>query len=323
MKTNWYSALTMVVATVLGTHAVQSHAQAYPNRPIKIVVPYAAGGSTDQIARTIQQPLSEALGQPVVIENKAGAGGTIGVDHVVRSPADGYTLVFGNTGPNAVVSLMRKLTYDIQVDLQPISTVAITPMILAVPTSSPANNVKEFLALAKANPGKFNFGSVGPGSLSHLTGEYFNELAGVQIQHIPYKGGAPMLTAFLSGDLQAAFVTGLDGGAMLATGRVKYLAVATPQPTPVVPGLPVITTDVPGFQSNAWFGLLAPKGTPDDVVAKINAAVVAAVKKPEIRKHFTDRNVEPRSSTPAELSNIIRGEITQWAPIIKKHKIEM
>ena len=298
-------------------------AQTYPARPIKVVVPYAAGGSTDQMARVIQQPLSEILGQPVIIENRAGAGGVIGTYSVVRAEPDGYTLVFGNTGPNAVGALMRKLPYDVLNDLKPISTVAITPMMLAVPSNSPANNVKEFLALARTNPGKFNYGSVGPGSLSHLTGEFFNELAGVQLQHIPYKGGAPMLTAFLGGELQAAFVTGLDGSAMLATGRVKYLAVGTAQPTSVVEGLPTVAKDVPGFQTSAWFGLLAPKGTPDAIVARLNAAVAQALGRPDVRQFFVSRHVEPKGSTPQELTQIIRAELEQWRPIVVKHKIEL
>lgn len=312
----------LLAVGVLGLTA-SALAQTYPARPIKVVVPYAAGGSTDQMARVIQQPLSEILGQPVIIENRAGAGGAIGTEAVVRAEPDGYTLVFGNTGPNAVGSLMRKLPYDVLNDLKPISTVAITPMMLAVPSKSPANNVKEFLALARANPGKFNYGSVGPGSLSHLTGEYFNELAGVQLQHIPYKGGAPMLTAFLGGEIQAAFVTGLDGGAMLATGRVKYLAVGTAQPTSVVEGLPTVAKDVPGFQTSAWFGLLAPKGTPDAIVARLNAAVAQAISRPDVRQFFVSRHVEPKGSTPQELMQIIRAELEQWRPIVVKHKIEL
>lgn len=298
-------------------------AQVYPSRPIRIVVPYAAGGSTDQLARSIQQPLSEILGQPVIIDNKPGAGGTIGADVVAKAAPDGYTLVFGNTGPNAVVSLMRKVPYDLIKDFRSISTVAFTPMILAVPIDSPARTVKEFLAFARQQGTMLNFGSVGNGSLSHLTGEYFNEMAGLQMQHIPYNGGAPMLTAFVGGQLQAAFVTGLDGATMLASGKVRYLAVATLSRTDVVPGLPTLHEDVPGFKSSAWFGLLAPKGTPDDIVNRLNAAVVAAVARPEIRKLFTDRKIEARSTTPQEMANVIKDEMKQWAPVVRKANIQM
>ena len=303
--------------------AAPALAQGFPNQPIRIIVPYAAGGSTDQLARAIQQPMSEILGQPIIIENKAGAGGTIGVDFVAKAPPDGYTLVFGNTGPNAVVQLMRKVPYDPLKDLRGVSTVALTPMMLAVPNESPAKNIKEFIAYAKKEGTALNFGSVGNGSLSHLTGEHFNEMAGLRMQHIPYQGGAPMATAFLGGQLHAAFVTGLDGATREATGKVKYLGVATPARTDVVSGMPAISEDLPGFVSVAWFGVLAPKGVPDDVVAKLSSAVAAAVARPAVKKLFTDRKVEAKSSTGAELEKIIRDEVAQWGPVISKAKIQM
>jgi tripartite-type tricarboxylate transporter receptor subunit TctC len=294
---------------------------AYPSRPIHIVVPYAAGGSTDQLARAIQKPMQEFLGQPVIVENRAGAGGTIGTDLVAKSTPDGYTLDFGNTGPNAVVPLMRKIPYDVIKDLRPISTVALTPMILAVPADSPAKNLKEFLVLAKQRD--WNFGSVGNGSLSHLTGEYFNHLAGLRLTHVPYSGGAPMMTAFGGGQIQAAFVTGIDGAAMVRAGRVKYLAVATAKTTPVAPGLPAIAEEIPGFSSVAWFGLLAPRRVPDAVVTKIQAAVQYAVARNEVQKMFAERQLEARSSTPAELEKLIQDETTQWEAVVRRSNIRM
>ncbi len=298
-------------------------AQGYPNKPVRVIVPYAAGGSTDQLARAIQQSMSDTLGQPVIVENKPGAGGTIGVDYVAKSAPDGYTLVFGNTGPNAVVALMRKVPYDQAKDLRAISTVAITPMILAVPADSPAKTMKEFLAYAKQNGATLNIGSVGNGSLSHLTAEYFNDTAGLRLQHIPYNGGAPMMTAFAGGQLHAAFVTGLDGATLVHSGKVRYLAVGTPRPTDTVPGLPAIAADVSGFRSSAWFGVLAPKATPDDVVARLHKAIETAVARPEVRKMFADRNVEARSSTPEELDKLIRDETAQWGPVVRKANIQM
>lgn len=298
-------------------------AQEYPNRPIKVIVPYAAGGTTDQVARAIQVSLSEMLGQPIVIENKPGAGGTIGSDLVAKAPADGYTLLFGNTGPNVVVSLMRKTPYDIIKDFQPISTVIVSPMILAVPTDSPAKTFKEFLALAKQDGSSMNYGSVGNGSLSHLTGEYFNAAAGVKLQHIPYNGGAPMLAGFVGGQLQSAFVTGLDGASMLATGKVKYLAVATEKQSDIFPNLTAIGEVIPGFKSSAWFGVLAPKGIPKDVLDKLNKAIVKVVAKPEIQTLFKSKNVDPRSTTPDGMAKMIQEELRQWAPLVQKAKIEM
>ena len=207
MKPPRRNALRTVAATVLSTLAFGAAAQdAYPSRPIRIVVPYPAGGTTDQLARAIQKPMQDFLKQPVIVENKAGAGGTIGTDQVVKSAPDGYTIVFGNSGPNAIVPLMRKIPYDPLKDLRPISTVAIIPHILAVPADTPAKTLKEFVALAKQQD--WNFGSVGNGSQSHLAGEHFNAMAGLKLTHIPYAGGPPMMTAFGGGQLQAAFVTG-------------------------------------------------------------------------------------------------------------------
>jgi len=314
--------LASSLALALGL-ALPSFADTYPSRPIRMIVPYAAGGSTDQLARAIQQPMSEALGQPVIVENKPGAGGTIGVDYVAKAPADGYTLVFGNTGPNAIVSLMRKVPYSELGDLTPVSMVVNAPMILAVPADSPFTDLKGFLAYAKKQGKAINFGSVGNGSLSHLTGEYFNQSAGLGMQHVPYNGGAPMMVAFMGGEIQASFVTGLDGAALESGGKVRYVAVSTLKPNVTVPDLPTIAEHVPGFHSEAWFGVLAPKNLPADVLAKLNAAVVKAVNRPEVRKLFADRKVEARSSTPKELETVIRNEMTQWSPVVRKANIQM
>ncbi len=295
----------------------------FPSKPIRIVVPYAAGGSTDQLARAIQQPMADLLKQPVIIDNKPGAGGSIGTDHVAKAPADGYTLVFGNSGPNAVLPLLKKTPYDSLKDLRPISTVAITPMILAIEAKHPATNLKEFLASARKSGKSWNFGSVGNGSLSHLTGEYFNGLAGLEMLHVPYNGGAPMMTAFGGGQLQAAFVTGLDGQAMVQAGRVRYLAVGTAQRTPTVPGLPAIAEEVPGFRSVAWFGVLAPRGLPDAIAAKLHEAIVHAVAQPAVRKMFADRNIEARSSTPEEMEKLIRDEMAQWGAVAQRANISL
>ena len=248
----------LLAAAIVAPHAF-AQGDGYPNKPIRMIVPYAAGGSTDQLARAIQQSMSETLGQTVIVENKPGAGGTIGTDYVAKAAPDGYTLVFGNTGPNAVVSLMRKVPYDELKDLRPISTVAITPMILAVPADSPAKTLKDFLAYAKKNGNALNVGSVGNGSLSHLTAEYFNEAAGLRMQHIPYNGGAPMMTAFAGGQLQAAFVTGLDGATLVKEIR-KLETSAMTTGNPVVWGSDaavwfVMVKDAKGrFASNPLWG---------------------------------------------------------------------
>lgn len=245
------------------------------------------------------------------------------MDAVVRAEPDGHTLVFGNTGPNGIVSLMRKVPYDLQKDLRPISNVVIAPMILAVRSDLPVKTVKEFVDYAKQQGDKLNYGSVGTGSLSHLTGEYFNNLAGTRLMHSPYNGGAPMMTAFLSGDIHAAFVTGLDGATLLQTGKVRYLAVATPQPSEAVPGLPTIAAAVPGFKSSAWFGVLAPKGLPDAIANKLTATINDIVKRPDIRQKFIDRKVEPSAGSAEDLARLIRDEMQQWEPVVKKANIVM
>lgn len=295
----------------------------YPSRPIRIIVPYPAGGTTDQLARAIQQPLQELLGQVVLIENKAGAGGSLGTDMVAKAAPDGYTLVFGNSGPSATGSLLRKLPYDVIKDFRPLSTVVMVPLILAVAADSPHKTVKDFVTRARTQGSSLNYGSTGIGSSSHLAGEFFNERAGTRLQHIPYAGGAPLLTGFAGGQVHMAFVTGLDGAAMVQAGRIRYLAVSSPQRSEVLPGLPAVAEDVPGFSSLVWFGLLAPRGTPDDVVNKLNAAIVKAVARPEVRKLFIDRNVEPRTSTAAEFERLIQAELEQWGPVIKKADIKL
>lgn len=323
MRNTRRSCLAVVVASLGLLQAQATWAQdGWPAKPIRVIVPYPAGGTTDQLARAIQQPLTDMLGQPVVIENKPGAGGTLGTDVAAKAAPDGYTLVFGNSGPNAIAPLVRKLPYDSLKDLRPLSTVAIVPMILTVPADSPHKTVKDFIAHARAQGKAINYGSVGNGSLSHLTGELFNEMAGLKMQHIPYNGGAPMVTAFASGQLHAAFVTGLDGASMVQAGRIRYLAAGTPKRTDVLPGLPAVAEDLPGFRSQAWFGLLAPRGVPDDISNKIHAAILKAVARPEVRKLFSDRNVEARSSTPQELDKLIRDEMAQWGPVVTRSDVK-
>lgn len=317
------AALGFVTCLWGATVWAQGGTDAYPSKPIRVVVPYPAGGTTDQLARSIAQPLQEILGQPIVVENKPGAGGTIGADFVAKQPADGYTLLFGNSGPSATVSLMRKLPYDIHKDFRPLSAVVSVPLILAVAADSPHKNLKDFLAWARAAGDKVNYGSTGVGGSSHLANEYFNELAGTKFQHIPYAGGAPLVTAFAGGQVQMAFVTGLDGAAMVSAGRIRYLGVAAPKRTDVAPNLPAIAEEVPGFSAVVWFGLLAPRSVPDAIAEKLSAAIAKTVQRPEIRKNYLDRHVEPRGSSAQELARIIDAELDQWGPVIKKSNITM
>ena len=307
----------------LATLPVGALANTWPERPIRLIVPFTAGGSTDQLARAIQQPMSELLGQPVIVENKPGAGGAIGAELVSRAATDGYTLLFGNSGPSAVASLLRKLPYDVQKDFRPISTVALVPLALVASSKLPVKDFKEFLTYAKKPGATLSFGSVGTGSMAHLTGEYLNEAARIAVQHIPYSGGGNLGMAVLSGEVETGWVNPLDGTSMVASGKARYLAVATPKRLAWLPNVPAVAEYLPGFDSTAWCGVLAPKGTPDDIVNRLNSAIVAALARPDVRKIIEAKMAEPRSSTPKELEATIQREIEQWAPVIRKNNIKL
>ncbi len=308
------AALGMLAMTIAGV----AFAQGYPNRPIRIVVPYPAGGATDQMARIIQQPLSEILGQPVIIDNKAGAGGVIGTDAVAKAMPDGYTLTFGNSGPNSMGPAIKRGPYDPVRDFAPISLVGSVPLFLAVHPSLPVNNVRELLDLVKANPGKYNFGSVGIASASHLIGEYFNFVTGLKMLHVPYKGGAPAMLGFIGGEVQVMFMTGLDGLPHARAGKLKVLAIATDKPTELAPGVPVVADSVPGFNGTVWFGLLAPAGTPPDVVNKLHDAIARSVARPNVKKSFGDLSTDAVSNTPEQFARIIAAELAQWTRVVKE-----
>ncbi len=293
----------------------------WPERPIRIIVPYPAGGATDQIARALAPGLTEILKQPVIIENRAGASGAIGMQATLSAPADGYTLYFGNNGPNAILPSLRKLGFDPLTELKPIALTAIVPLILTVAADFPARNLGEFLLLLKADNGRLNYGSVGNGSLSHLAGEYFRSLTDNKSVHIAYKGGAPLMTAFGSGEVHFAFATGIDANAMMKAGKVRYLAVATEKSTPIVPGLPAVAEQVPGYSSVAWFGVLAASAVPDSIIKVLNEAINQVVARAEIRELFAQRNIEARGGSPAQFERLIRQEVTLWADVIKRSNI--
>jgi tripartite-type tricarboxylate transporter receptor subunit TctC len=293
----------------------------WPERPIRIIVPYPAGGATDQIARALVPGLTEILKQPVIVDNRAGASGAIGMQATLSAPADGYTLYFGNNGPNAILPSLRKLGFDPLTELKPISLTAIVPLILTIAADFPAQNLGEFLARLRADTGKLNYGSVGNGSLSHLAGEYFRNLTDNKSVHIAYKGGAPLMTALGSGEVHYAFATGIDADALMKAGKVRYLAVATDQSTAIVPGLPAVAEQVPGFSSVAWFGLLAASAVPDGVIKILNDAINQVVSRAEIRSLFAQRNIEARGGTPTEFDRLIRNEVRLWADVIKRSNI--
>jgi tripartite-type tricarboxylate transporter receptor subunit TctC len=294
-------------------------AQDYPSKPIRLVVPFTPGGSTDILARVIGMKLTEAWGRQVVIDNRPGAGGNIGVDLVAKSPADGYTLVMGHIGTFGVnPTLYSKLPYDAIKDFQPITLVALVPNMLSVNPALPVHSVKELVALARAKPGTINFGSGGNGSAAHLAGEYFKLMTKTEITHIPYRGTSPAVTDLIAGQIQM-IITGVPPTLnFVKTGKLRALAVATSKRLPLLPDLPTISeAGVPGYEATQWYGVLAPAGTPKPIVAKLNAEMAKAIKGPDVREKLAADAAEPVGNSPEEFGAFIKKEIARWAPVIK------
>ena len=294
--------------------------QDYPARPIHIVAPFEAGGATDIMARIMAQKLTESLGQPVIIDNRPGAGGGIGAAAVAKSPADGYTILFGNLAPNAInPSVYTKLQYDAEKDFAPISVVARVPLVLVTPSSSPAGSVRELIALAKSAPGNLNFGSPGVGSVAHVVGEMFNTMAGTRLVHVPYKGGAPAVQATLSAEVAMMFATGISSIPHIKSGKLRALGITSAERSPVAPDIPTIAeSGLPGFEVDVWFGLLAPAATPRAIVERLAHEVRRALDAPDVRAKFAELSAVPSPTTPDQFAAIIRADIAKWAKVVKE-----
>ncbi len=308
-----------VGCAVLLVAATGVAAQAWPAKPIRLVAPFPPGSSIDIIARLIAQPMGDALGQPVVVENKVGAGGNIGVDSVVKSPKDGYTIGIGARGPLAINGyLVDNLSYDPVKDVAPIALFGSSAIVLWVSAESPAKTMQEFVALAKAQPGKFNYASDGIGSTNHLGGEALRSVAKVDLVHVPYKGTQEALVALLAGDVQI-FPAGLPPllGQWKA-GKIRPLAVAMTVRIPQMPDVPTVTeVGLVGAEMYAWFAMFAPAGTPPDVITKIRDALGVALAKPEVKDRLISLGITPQLSTPAELAKLVQDEQARWGPVIK------
>src|SRR6185295_16107325 len=306
IKTHWAVAL-FAAGLVLSTTAF---AQEYPGKSIRIVVPFPPGGFSDVFARIIGAKMHEDWGQSVVVDNRPGAGGNIGADLVAKSPPDGYTIVMGALSTHAVnPSLYGKMPYDAVKDFAPISLVAITPNVLVVNTSLPVSSAKEFVAYAKANSGKLAFGSGSNGSAGHLAGELFKVDTGTDIVHVPYKGGAPATQALLAGDTQFMFDNLANAMPQVKAGKLKALAVTTAERSKLAPELPTMAeAGLAGFDISTWFGLLAPAGTPKDVIAKWNAEVTKILNSPDMRERLTAQGAEPSPTTPEQFAAFIQSE---------------
>jgi tripartite-type tricarboxylate transporter receptor subunit TctC len=294
-------------------------AQAYPAKPITIVVPFAAGGTTDILARVIGQALTKDLGQSVIVDNRAGAGGNIGAQFAAKSPADGYTLFMGTVGTHAInQSLYKKLPFDPIKDFAPLTRVAMVPNLLVANPAKPYKNVKELIAYAKANPGKVNFGSSGSGSSIHLSGELFKAMAKVDMVHVPYKGSAPAVTDLLGGQIDVMFDNMPSAIQHVRNGRLRPLAVTTARRSPELPDVPTVAeAGVPGYEATSWFGMFAPAGTPAPVVARLNAALAKVLADPEVKKKLAEQGAEPYSEKPEQFAEFIRQETAKWSKVVK------
>jgi tripartite-type tricarboxylate transporter receptor subunit TctC len=312
---------TMIRVLALASLTLVSFAQAqsYPARPVRLVVPYPPGGGTDTIARPLAQKLSVELGQTVIVDNRGGASGNLGMEYVARAPADGYTLVLALTPQLAVnVSLFDKLPYDPRHDYTPITLLAEGPYLLLVHPSLPVHSVKELIALAKAKPGELNYATSGIGSGAHMAGELFTSMAGIRMTHTPYKGGGQALTDVLGGHVQVLFAPPVSVSQQVTSGRLRALAITGTKPTASLPTVPTMSeAGVPGYDSSVWYGVLAPAGTPKDIVAKLNTAMLKILEQPDFHSMLVANGIEPIGSSPAELSSYIDKEIVKWSKVVK------
>lgn len=310
------------LAAALALGAAMPAALAQSSKPIRLVVPFPAGGATDLFARTLSQKMGERLGTSIVIDNKPGAGGSLGSDMAAKATADGQTLLFTTTSTHSIgPAIGAKLPYDTVRDFTPIAHVGNAPSIMLVPNSSPAKTVKEWIEYAKKNPGKLNYASSGNGTIVQLTAELFKAQAGVFVTHIPYKGTGLAIPDLVAGQLDVLFDSLSTGMPHVRDGRLRALAVTTLKRTPLAPDLPPVADTLPGFESSTWFGLYGPKGLPAEVVSRVNAAANQALSDPEVRAKLTTLGIEPVTSTPAQFAKMVADDQAKWKRIIAERKI--
>ncbi|MET0678101.1 MAG: tripartite tricarboxylate transporter substrate binding protein [Bradyrhizobium sp.] len=311
---------TLALASVAALLPALGHSQTtYPTKPINIVVPFAPGGSTDVLARRLGDKLAAAWGQPVVVGNRPGAGGTLGADFVAKSAPDGYTLLMGVTGSNAIAqALYPKLPYDTIKDFAPVSMMVSAPLVLAVNPDVKANTATEFLALVKAKAGALSYGSAGNGTSMHLTGEMYKQASDVSMVHVPYRGSAAMLTDLMSGEIQATFGDVLVLMPQIEAGKIRALAVTSKTRFGMLPNVPTLDeAGLQGFEALSWQGLFAPAGTPPEVVEKLSAEVNKAMQSPDIKDFFAAQGFNVRGTTPQAFKTFVASEVAKWTPIVK------
>jgi tripartite-type tricarboxylate transporter receptor subunit TctC len=314
------AAATAVV--LLGPAALPALAQAWPAKPVRIVVPFAPGGSTDVVARMMAQKLTAIWGQTVVVENRAGAGGNVGADVVAKAPADGYTLLMASGSITINPHLYKNMPFDTKKDLVPITNVASGPMLVVVPEDSPAKNLKDLIAMAKVKPGALNFGSAGVGSQVHLASENFADAAGIDVTHVPYKGEALAFTDLIGSQTQFMVGNFAAASALLGNGRLRALAVTGKQRQPQLPNVPTaIEAGLPGFENYGWFGLLAPAGTAPDIVAKVQRDTAKALAETETKARMFVQGMTPIGSTPTDFAKQMDAELVRWGTVVKNRKL--
>jgi len=303
---------------LLAAAATSAFAQGYPAKPAKVVVPYPPGGPTDIVARVVSQKLSEQMGQQFIVENRPGAGGNIGAEAVAKSPADGYTLLVATTAHAINPSLFKNLGYNLTKDFAPVSLLTSGPLVIVANPSVPAKNVQELIAMGKAKPGSLNYASSGNGQSTHLSAELFATMAGIKMNHIPYKGSAPALTDVMGGQAALMFDTMLSAMPHVKNGKLKAIAVTSAARSPAAPDVPTVAeSGLPGYEAIAWNGLLVPAGTPGDVVAKLNAELKKALDAPDVKDRFSAQGFGAAWNTREAFAKFIQSELDKWAKVVK------
>ncbi len=310
-------------AVALPAISRSAFAQAYPARPVRIVVPVAAGGANDITARLIAQWLSERLGQQFFVENRPGAGTNVGTEAAIRSPADGYTLLISGTNAAINPALFANLNFNFIRDIVPIGTIVRVPQLMQTFPGLPVQTVPEFIAYAKANPGKIAMGSGGNGSPAHIIGEYFKMMTGTDLTHVPYRGAAPAVTDLLGGQIQVAFTELATSLGHVKAGKLRALAVTTAKRTEVLPDVPTLSETIPGFEASQWVGLAAPKDTPREIIEKLNSEINAGIADPKIKSRFAELGATVLPGSPADFAKLIADETEKWGKVIREAKIKV
>jgi len=314
----------LALAALCAIAAPLAQAQKFPERPIRFIVPFPPGGGNDILARVIAPKMAEFLGQPVIIDNRAGAGGNIGTDIAAKAAPDGYTIVIASNQVTMNPALYAKLPFDIEKDFEPIALAASVPMVLVVHPSVPAHNVAELIALAKANPGKLNHSTPGTGTPQHIAFEVFNHDAGINVTHVPYKGTGPAVADLIGGQVQAAFGTMASIEQQVKAGKLRALAVATPKRSPAMPDVPTVAeSGLPGYDVSLWYSILAPAGTPRAIVARISGDIAKTLALPEVRDRLTAQGFEVSYLDPAQMSALMRHDTARWGKTLREMGLKL